>query len=716
VSARPDAAADSPPSGARITIVFPVAGKDSDRDFRGFETADGETLIHRSLRSFRPFLSLIDKIVYIVLEEHEARFDIARRIAEAIPDVPFEIVRLASPTAGPAETVARGVAKSGLGGNAIVCDIDHRLDPAPLFRSIAAGPDCVVSLWPLAGEDLKRWSIACVARDGAIAEVSERRLPDGAGRFSGVIGCYYFADIHAVMDRCLERGFKRFSEYFNDLAARGEPARGVAIETAEFFGDAERIRQLERAQARASGTIFCDIDGTLIVHEDTPDYSRPPQLLPGSREKLRGWIAEGYHVVLCTARPERDEPRLVAMLGELNIPYHRIVTGLPSGMRVLINDRRPYEMFTAQAASLEIARDQGIAALEITAKRRSSVLRRFEGGSFAETLLIEEDGKTFVRKRAAKDRNPGYHRLRDQFRTLERFAQLNPGLVPALHGEENNSHEYFYDMEFLDRHMQLAECDSGAQAAALDRLMDRFETDLYCHRTANAGVTEDWFLRHLQSKIDPKMAAMSAHERLRPLLFGEGVDINGRWYPTLDQLLGEIRRKDILPNFLPQFLSLVHGDLTFQNIMVNAGGDTKVIDMEAQDSLEAVELDLGKIFQSIHSQYETWSRQRTPLCESVSPANLRINFRTADPDGELLDAVSRRWSKILNCSRDAVAMKGQFYLGLHLVRMVPFRLKTSVDHAVYALATAIMHLDAAVETASSRVASGSIERRIRAAA
>lgn len=710
-----DAPLDAPSSGGTLSLIFPIGGHNADHDFRGFEIADGESLIHRSLRSFEPFLNQIDKIFYIVLDEHARRFDIARRLAAEIPGMPFELVTLSSGTGGPAETVARGVAKRAISGKAVVCDIDHRIDPEPLLRA-ADMPDagCLVSLWPLAGEDLKRWSVAAVSGEGKIMDVAERRLPPAAGFFQGVIGCYYFGDIQAVKDICLDRGFRRFSEYFNQLAARQMPAHGIRLESAEFFGDKDRIRLLEEMPAQFRGTIFCDIDGTLVVHEDKADYSRLPQLLPGSREKLRHWISEGYCVVLCTARHREDEPRLVEILRELDLPYHQIVTGLPSGVRIVINDRKPSAMFTTQAASLEIARDQGIAAVEILPGRRPEVRRRFDGGSFAETLLVEEGSKLFVRKRAAKDSNLSetYHRLRDQFRTLERFSQLAPGLVPALYAEENNSHEYFYDMEFLEGYEQLAQCDGRARAAALDRLFDRFDTHLYGHRSRNAGAADDWFQRHLAGKITAKMTTLCVHDRLRPLLTGEGVQIDGVFYPSLEHQLARLQDEKILPKFRPQFLSLVHGDLTFQNIMVRGDGDTKIIDMEAQDSLEAIELDLGKIFQSIHSQYETWSQSRTPLCEGAAPADIRLNFKPASPDAGLLDAVRGRWSTILGCSRDEVDMRGGFYLGLHLVRMVPFRMKTSMDHAVYALATALMQLDAAIACA----ASGQISRPRRTAA
>jgi hypothetical protein len=138
--------------------------------------------------------------------------------------------------------------------------------------------------------------------------------------------------------------------------------------------------------------------------------------------------------------------------------------------------------------------------------------------------------------------------------------------------------------------------------------------------------------------------------------------------------------------------------------------------MEAPDSLEAIELDLGKLFQSTHSQYETWWQRSGALCEGPAPSDIKLNFAPAPPDRELLDAVSRRWSKILGCSQDAVDLKGRFYLGLHLVRMVPFRLQTSMDHAVYALSSALVWLNDSVEAAARKPVSRRGVRRIRAAA
>jgi len=272
--------------------------------------------------------------------------------------------------------------------------------------------------------------------------------------------------------------------------------------------------------------------------------------------------------------------------------------------------------------------------------------------------------------------------------------------VPALLGEENNSHEYFYDMEYLADHVPLANCPTAARGAALEQLFDRLERQLYGHRDRDPATARAWLLRHFETKIEPKIEALAAHPALRPFLSGEGPVIDGVPHPSLEHVMAKVRRPEVLAKFTPQFLSLVHGDLTFQNVMLGANGVT-LIDMEAQDGLEAPELDLGKMFQSLFSQYEVWSRVTTPLCAPAS-GGVALAYSPAAIEMALFEIVARRWSRILGCSVEEVALKGCFYLGLHLVRMVPFRLKQSTDQAVYALATALVQLRQALERAGAQ--------------
>src|SRR5260221_13617222 len=131
-------------------------------------------------------------------------------------------------------------------------------------------------------------------------------------------------------------------------------------------------------------------------------------------------------------------------------------------------------------------------------------------------------------------------------------------------------------MEFLSDYKPLSECTPRVGVPALDALLERFNDSVYCHRNRSPSFSQDWFLKHLDNKIYTKVDALSEHERLRPLLTGDGVEIAGVVYPSIQRLMADVVDPDMLAYFSPQFLSLVHGDLTFQNIMVGQDNAVKV--------------------------------------------------------------------------------------------------------------------------------------------
>jgi hypothetical protein len=71
-------------------------------------------------------------------------------------------------------------------------------------------------------------------------------------------------------------------------------------------------------------------------------------------------------------------------------------------------------------------------------------------------------------------------------------------------------------------------------------------------------------------------------------------------------------------------------------------------------------------------------------------------YQAPPPDPELLDICVQAWAQILSAPEDQVRVKGWFYMGLHLLRMVPFRLKVSEEQALYALASGVRWIARAV--------------------
>lgn len=107
-------------------------------------------------------------------------------------------------------------------------------------------------------------------------------------------------------------------------------------------------------------TIFCDIDGTLIKHKETLHRMiyDDPIVLPGVIDKITEWRDKDYYIILTTARPHGCKQTTEDQLRYMGIFYDRLIMGLPTGPRVVINDKKPDGMVTAFAVSLE--RDTGL--------------------------------------------------------------------------------------------------------------------------------------------------------------------------------------------------------------------------------------------------------------------------------------------------------------------------------------------------------------------
>lgn len=685
-------------SDTPITVVFPIAGTSARSGFkyRPFLEIGGETFIEAAARPFAKWGRIVDRFVFVCLAEHDAQHNVTARLGAMFANRRHEVVALTKPTRGPAETVVRAIEAANISGRVIVCDCDHSIDVDPLFRTIeGSDADCVVPTWRLKGEDLRAWSVAAVL-DQRVTGIAEKRIPDGNGEFVGVIGCTYFARAGNIVELfdAEQHGF--VSDLIGKQIGRGDRVLAVPIETAEFFGDPRKLRSVRARHNVRVGSIFCDFDGVVVEHEDVPDFTRPLRVLPGSIERLQDWMNQGYFIVITTARDAAQEPAMRALLAAAQIPYHHLIMGLPSGPRFLINDRKPSALLVPQAQALEVERNQGIDHLAIS-QSYPTVLRRFKGGSFADTLLVEDDEKLFVRKRVSKRENLslGYTKLKNQYRTMERFSRMSAGLVAGLYGEHDNTIEYSYDMEYLPHHRLLSECSPAERAIALRRLLGVLGEMVYAGGSRLGRSGTEWLETHLANKIYGRLDAMLANPRLASVIKARQIAIDGVVYPGLNELLAQVSSPEAIAKLAPNLFCTVHGDLTFENVLY-ADGNVRLIDMDGADFVDAPELDLGKLFQSMVAKYEDWAHSDIQLFDHAHGIEFACRYRPSDLEAELEQICVDAWSQILACSPDQVRTKGRFYMGLHLLRMVPFRLKVGDEQAIYALINGIRWISRAL--------------------
>lgn len=88
-------------------------------------------------------------------------------------------------------------------------------------------------------------------------------------------------------------------------------------------------------------TIFCDIDGTILSHTHcfSELKSKSQKDLPGVIDKFDEWDSIGHKIILCTARKESAREMTETHLRSLGICWDKLLMGLTSGDRVLINDK-----------------------------------------------------------------------------------------------------------------------------------------------------------------------------------------------------------------------------------------------------------------------------------------------------------------------------------------------------------------------------------------
>ena len=112
-------------------------------------------------------------------------------------------------------------------------------------------------------------------------------------------------------------------------------------------------------------TILIDIDGTILCHKGDlyKMMTEEPIVLPHVIERFLQWRREGHHIVLTTARTEGCRHTTERQLAKVGVFYDKLVMGLTSGPRVLINDIKPNGKKTAFAFS--IPRDTGLGEVNI---------------------------------------------------------------------------------------------------------------------------------------------------------------------------------------------------------------------------------------------------------------------------------------------------------------------------------------------------------------
>jgi hypothetical protein len=97
-------------------------------------------------------------------------------------------------------------------------------------------------------------------------------------------------------------------------------------------------------------TWLIDIDGTIFTHNG---YLEGGDQLHESAKTFLESLPESDTIILLTSRTAKHRESTERALQRWNIRYHQIIFDLPTGERILINDRKPRGLDTALAINVE---------------------------------------------------------------------------------------------------------------------------------------------------------------------------------------------------------------------------------------------------------------------------------------------------------------------------------------------------------------------------
>jgi hypothetical protein len=114
--------------------------------------------------------------------------------------------------------------------------------------------------------------------------------------------------------------------------------------------------------------------------------------------------------------------------------------------------------------------------------------------------------------------------------------------------------------------------------------------------------------------------------------------------------------------------------------------DFKFIDQGGARYFDPFQIDLGKIFQSVISRYESWDLYENIFTENNGEFFIPQDFMEFSEDDlkYILDEFST--------DSEPLFKQSLFFLATHMVRLVPYMIKKSTDKSIFALLLALVYL------------------------
>ncbi len=668
-------------------------------------------------------------LVFVIQKEHVEKHNMQEKLRSGI-HTDIQVVIIDGLTRGPAETGFLGIQGIDLEESILINDCDHHFQSSGLLRTVkkylnfSSGDEihltCTnpVSVSP-------SWSYLELSEGDSmdykfVTGIKEKDIDLMRSGAKGVVGAYFFSS-RALFEKLYKNAFKNESgEYFISRIVQHaitQKIRVLASQAAYGFplGNQSEITRFVRAIKEGaihfnSSTILCDIDGVIIEH-DTGYHSKGgaydynARLLDENVLRIRNQYLIGSYLCLTTARPERERVELENYLKKHKVPYDELLMGMNPGPRILINDRKNSETAINTALAFSNIRNQQIPSLQLQQHLGWDIAGNLTGGSGVETLRLKDIHLgSFIRKCVPS--TPEFEKHKDILKLQNNwYAKVQtylPGSLPkTLYCGEDRGF-FVLDMEdlgslenFRDAKIRFSQNTTVSLFENLFRNLNGFYEPF--QKISKGSVSNAIITRNnlIGQKALPAIELLSRQDRFpfRDMNLRKDILVNGSLIENPINKLNSIaaRNKSLLGSF-SQIQTLIHGDLTYENILVN-GSNPLLIDplgafmdpdMQSRQEhfLESVSpiWDLIKLLQSALLDYEAWNYAAN-ICTFDSKNGINTNgeivFSWKSPDIQL---IIEQYS---NFGLDLTESNLNLMLAILMFRLIPYKIPLSMEKSMY---------------------------------
>jgi len=680
-------------------VIIPMAGEGQrfGKKFKPFLKLDDRMFIEHVMDPFLNYDANISSYNFIITKEQEEINNVYQTIFYTFKEIKekIQIWILPNATEGPYQTITFALKNKNI-DNLIICDCDHQIYIEAMLNYITnsiSQIDICIPTWKIYPEEYKNWGKVLLQNDAKVDFFEKEEIyPKKGEQLYGMIGCYYFKNSN-ILD--YNNKYINISDFLKNNKTNYN-IQTFKIEKAYFFGTPEMVKEYIQ-QKRCHENVICDIDGVLFYHQPhSTTNSEENNLIKNCIEKINNWKTQNKKIILMTSRSKKTRIDFSKLLKEKNIPFDELIMGVNPGTRYVVNDIKPSNIFTKQSIEINLERNIGIDDIicEEFKNNYLQVIQILKGGSFSKVYLIQntKTNKIFVRKHIIKSKNnmEHYYRLKRQSEDLKRFYFYNKLIVPKILCEEDFRFDYFYDMEYFDNYKQLNQYDLKTQHNVCKNIIQILNKDVYIYKKPLKN--QNFIHEFMEEKIYPKLEIYKNIENIMHYLINnEYVIINGKQYYGLLTIIKKIN----IEQFSPTFICPIHGDLNFENILYNSETqDFKLIDMEGSRYMDSPVFDLGKIFQSVISQYEKWSQPEKQLIFDETFENIKCTEDFFIYDKNMIEFIIEEFQNVLDInSKTHIIKTGIFYMATYFIRFIPFTMKISRQHGIFSMIMAIIWLN-----------------------